>query len=73
MRNFTPVLLLVVSVALWFYDDWMAWTGNGVRISGLCRLITAHAPVTSLLFVFWAGIVVGHLFLPQVALQSEEP
>lgn len=71
-RHVSAVILLLLSVALWFYDDWMSWSGDKARVTELFLMLTTHAPVTTILFVFWAGIVVGHLFLPQTPLATEK-
>ncbi len=72
VQHLTALVLLLFSVGLWFYDDWRAWAGDDARISRLFLLMTTHAPVTSVLFIFWAGIVVGHLFLPQFPSKTEK-
>ena len=60
----TVVALLVFSLSLWFYDDWMSWSGEGGGVSKLFWWVTERSRVTSILLVFWAGILIGHLFLP---------
>ncbi len=73
-QHLAAVILIVLSVALWFYDDWMSWTGQGeeTRLSMLVLWVTLHAPVTFVIFVFWAGIVVGHLFLPPLPMTADK-
>jgi len=68
LRLLTAVILFVFSVALCSYDYWMSWADNDATISKLLLWIAAHAPVTSMVVSFWAGILTGHLFMPQIPL-----
>ncbi len=67
----TAVILFVFSVALCSYDYWMSWADIDATISKLFLWIAAHAPVTSIVFSFWVGILVGHLFMPQIPLTEK--
>ena len=49
----------------------MSWADNDATISKLFLWIATHAPVTSMVFSFWAGILTGHLFLPQIPLSTK--
>ncbi len=71
LRLVTAVVLFVFSITLCAYDYWMSWANNDATISKLLLWIGAHAPVTSMVFCFWAGILVGHLFLPQISLDQK--
>ena len=71
LRLVTAIVLFVFSVALCVFDYWMSWTDNDATISKLLLWITTHAPVTCLVFSFWVGILVGHLFLPQIPLTPD--
>ncbi len=68
----TVVALLAFSLSLWFYDDWMSWSGEGGGVSKLFWWVTERSRVTSILLVFWAGIIVGHLLLPQDPLPTKK-
>ena len=48
----------------------MSWADNDATISKLLLWIAAHSPVTSMVFSFWAGILTGHLFMPQIPLSE---
>ena len=71
LRLLTAVILLVFSAALCSYDYWMSWADNDAAISKLLLWIATHAPVTSIVFSFLVGILVGHLFLPQIPLTEK--
>jgi hypothetical protein len=70
-RLLTAVILFVFSVALCSYDSWMSWVDNDATIYKLLLWIASHAPVTSMVFSFWVGILVGHLFMPQIPLTEK--
>jgi hypothetical protein len=70
LRLLTAVILFVFSVGLCSYDYWMSWVDNDATISKLTLWIASHAPITSLVVSFWAGTLVGHLFLPQIPLRE---
>ena len=44
----------------------MSWFDNDATISKIFLWINMHAPITSMVFSFWAGILIGHLFMPQI-------
>jgi len=71
LRLLTAVILFVFSVALCSYDSWMSWVDNDATIYKLLLWIASHAPVTSMVFSFWVGILVGHLFMPQIPLTEK--
>ncbi|MGO8897093.1 MAG: hypothetical protein ACLQU5_01900 [Isosphaeraceae bacterium] len=70
LRLLTAIILFVFSVALCAFDYWMSWTDNDATISKLMLWAATNAPVTSMVFSFWAGILTGHLFMPQIPLSE---
>ena len=72
LRLLTAVVLFVFSLALCVFDYWMSWTCNDATISKLLLWTATYAPITSMVFSFWVGILVGHLFLPQIPLSKDE-
>jgi hypothetical protein len=66
----TAIILFIFSAALWAFDYWMSWADNDATISKLMLWVATHAPVTSMVFSFWAGILSGHLFIPQIPLSE---
>ncbi len=71
LRLLTAIILFTVSVGLCSFDYWMSWLDNDATISKLLLWVNAHAPITSMVFSFWVGILVGHLFLPQIPLAEK--
>jgi hypothetical protein len=71
LRLLTAVILFVFSVALCSYDYWMSWADIDATISKLLLWIASHAPVTSMVFSFWVGILIGDLFMPQIPLTEK--
>jgi hypothetical protein len=67
----TDVILFVFSVALCYYDYWTSRADNDATIFKLFLWIAAHALLTSIVFSFWVGILVGHLFMPQIPLTEK--
>ena len=70
LRLLTAIILFVLSVTLCGFDYWMSWADNDAAISKLLLWIAAHALVTSMVFSFWAGILTGHPFMPQIPLSE---
>jgi hypothetical protein len=70
LRLLTAIVMFAVSLALCGFDYCMSWYDNDATISKLILWISTHAPVTSMIFAFWLGILAGHLFLPQIPLSE---
>jgi len=70
LRLLTAIILFVFSVALCAFDYWMSWADNDATISKLMLWVATHAPVTSMVFGFWAGILTGNLFMPPIPLSE---
>ncbi len=71
LRLLTAIILFIFSIALCAFDYWMSWTDNDATISKLILWVATDAPVTSMVFSFWAGILTGHLFMPQIPLTEK--
>jgi len=72
LRLVTAIVLFVFSVGLCGFDYWLSWRDNNATVSKLFLWINSHAPVTSMVVSFWAGILIGHLFLPQIPLEDSD-
>lgn len=58
----TLVLMIVVSVIVVAYDVAVYRRGVEGTISVVCRTLFHHLPTLGVLFIFWLGVLVGHLF-----------